>query len=303
LGENPTVQSVASIDLESGARRDLSSKGGFSAALAVGSLGGTAIESEALGVPRSVRVFSGYDERMIPSRAEAPGLEVTTRLLELKGVQRSYFAAVTLPKERSPGQTFPGLFYVYGGPMASTVDHRGSRMVLDQWLANCGFVVFRFDVRGTPRRGRDWERALDGDLYAVQLEDQVEAVPLLAAEVPELDASRVGVYGWSFGGYATAMAVMRAPDTFHAGVAGAPVIDWADYDTHYTERYLGVPANVLEDPAYLASDVTRYAKLLRRPLMVLHGTADDNVFFTHALKLSDALTRLGKPHALAPLSR
>lgn len=303
VGENPTVQRVMSIDLGTGEQTVLSPSSGFSYGLAVSDGGAVAVQSESLSAPRSVRVFSVHGERMIPSRAESSPLKSTTRILELNGAERSYYAAVTLPTERSPGEIFPGLFYVYGGPHASMVDERGSRMVLDQWLADSGFVVFRLDVRGTPRRGRDWERAIDGDFYRVQLDDQVEAVALLGATVPELDLTRVGVYGWSFGGYATAMAVMRAPETFHAGVAGAPVVDWADYDTHYTERYIGVPENAETDPSYRTSDVSTYASKLSRPLMVLHGTADDNVFFSHSLKLSDALTREGKPHALVPLSR
>src|SRR5690606_10765090 len=123
---------------------------------------------------------------------------------------------------------------------------------------------------------------------------------LLGARLPELDLDRVGIYGWSFGGYFSALAVMRAPEVYRVGVAGAPVADWLDYDTHYTERYLGLPE---ENPAgYERSSVLTWAKDLRRPLLIVHGTADDNVYFSHALKMSDALFRAGRDHDFLPLA-
>ena len=121
--------------------------------------------------------------------------------------------------------------------------------------------------------------------------------------MPELDISRVGIDGWSFGGYMAALAVLKRPDVFKAAVAGAPVVDWLDYDTHYTERYLGLPQEHPE--AYEKSSLLTYARDMgkpMRPLLLIHGTADDNVYFFHTLKLSDALFRAGKPHDLLPLS-
>ena len=115
-----------------------------------------------------------------------------------------------------------------------------------------------------------------------------------------MDENHVGMFGWSFGGYFSAMAAMRRPDVFAAGVAGAPVTDWRDYDTHYTERYLWTPEK--NPDGYDASDVLTYAKDLEVPLMIVHGTVDDNVYFTHALKMSDALFRAGKEHDFLPLS-
>ncbi|HEY0839048.1 MAG TPA: prolyl oligopeptidase family serine peptidase, partial [Vulgatibacter sp.] len=111
---------------------------------------------------------------------------------------------------------------------------------------------------------------------------------------------RVGIYGWSFGGYFSSLAVMKRPDVYQAAVAGAPVIDWLDYDTHYTERYLGLPE--AQPDSYESSSVLAFAKDLSRPLLLIHGTADDNVYFSHALRLSDALFRAGKPHEFLPLA-
>ncbi len=132
------------------------------------------------------------------------------------------------------------------------------------------------------------------------LEDQAHALELLGEKYRELDLGRVGVFGWSFGGYFSAMAVMRRPELFRVGVAGAPVVDWRDYDTHYTERYMDLPQNNPE--GYDAANVLTYVDDLSRPLLVIHGTADDNVYFTHSLKLADALFRAGKPFEFLPLA-
>jgi dipeptidyl-peptidase 4 len=121
----------------------------------------------------------------------------------------------------------------------------------------------------------------------------------LAAANPDLDTSRVAIRGWSFGGYLAALAVLRRPDVFHAAVAGAPVTDWRLYDTYYTERYLGVDASA---SAYDASSLIDDAPTLSRPLLIVHGLADDNVVAAHSLRLSSALLAAGRPHNVLPLS-
>jgi dipeptidyl-peptidase-4 len=182
---------------------------------------------------------------------------------------------------------------VYGGPGLQYVTLNPRGALLDQWYADHGFVVVRIDGRGTPGRGRAWERVIKDNLIDMPLNDQAEALRALARAHPELDLSRVGVYGWSFGGYFSAMAAMRRPDLFAAGVAGAPVCDWADYDTHYTERFLRTPQS--NEEGYRVSNVLTYTKDLRVPLFVVHGTADDNVYFMHSLKMTDSLFRAGRP--------
>jgi dipeptidyl-peptidase-4 len=156
------------------------------------------------------------------------------------------------------------------------------------------------DGRGTPGLGPEFERAVHGDLAAPVLEDQVDALHAVAAEHPDLDLTRVGIRGWSFGGYLAALAVLRRPDVFHAAVAGAPVTDWALYDTHYTERYLGRPDT--EPEAYRRSSMFGDAEKLERPLLLVHGLADDNVVVAHTLRLSSALLAAGRPHSVLPLS-
>ena len=170
---------------------------------------------------------------------------------------------------------------------------RGLRL-LPQWLADQGFIVAAVDNRGTGNRGRAWEQAVYGKFGSVPLEDQVAGLKALGDKFPEMDLERVGVYGWSFGGYLSALAVLRRPDVFKAAVAGAPVVDWLDYDTHYTERYLGLPDT--DAAAYKEASLLTYAADLSRPLLLVHGTADDNVYFRHTLKLTDAATELLVKH-------
>jgi dipeptidyl-peptidase-4 len=169
----------------------------------------------------------------------------------------------------------------------------------DQWMADQGYVVVRLDGRGTPWHGRDWERVIKGNFIDIALEDQIAGLRALASQYRELDLTRVGVTGWSFGGYFSAMAAIRRPDVFRCAVVGAPVITWENYDTHYTERYLGLPQNAPE--AYRVSDVTTYAAQASRPLLLIHGLTDDNVYFQHTLQLADALYLAGKPYELLPM--
>ena len=232
------------------------------------------------------------------SLAEIP--LVTPRVQFVAVGPRKYRAAILRPRSFRPGVRYPVIVNVYGGPHGQMVTRSRNPFLLPQWLADHGFVVVMLDGRGTPGRGRAWERAIKGNLIEVPLEDQVEGLRALGAVYPELDLSRVGIYGWSFGGYFSAMAIMRRPDVFRASVAGAPVVDWRDYDTHYTERYMGLPDD--NPGGYQAASVLTYADRLERPLLLVHGTADDNVYFLHSMKLCEALFRAGKPFEFLPLA-
>jgi len=203
------------------------------------------------------------------------------------------------PRDFDRLRRYPVIVSVYGGPGSQTVMASAQNYVVSQWLADHGFVVVSIDGRGTPGRGRAWERAIRGDLIEIPLHDQVEALQALGRRYPELDLTRVGMTGWSFGGYFTAMALERRPDIFSAGVAGAPVSDWLDYDTHYTERYMGLPDQNAK--GYESASALTWAKDLVRPLLILHGTADDNVYFVHSLKLCDALFQAGRSFEFVPL--
>lgn len=233
----------------------------------------------------------------LPSVALEPSLKCSREVLKLDGEPGSW-ASVIRPKDFVKGRKYPVILQVYGGPGHTAVSQ--SMALEPQWLANQGFLVVQLDGRGTPRRGRDWERAIRHDFATLIAADQVAGLKALAAKLPELDLARVGVEGWSFGGYLTALLTMTHGELFRSGVAGAPVVDWQDYDTHYTERYLGLPQ---ADPkAYQVASLLTYVPQAKSPLLLIHGTADDNVYFLHTLKLSDALFRAGKPHAVLPLS-
>jgi dipeptidyl-peptidase 4 len=233
----------------------------------------------------------------VRSVAHAPGLRPRPELL--RAGPRELRCALLLP-ERPPAGPLPVLLDPYGGPHHRQVLAARDRFLVSQWFADQGFAVLVADGRGTPGRGPAWERAVWRDLAGPVLDDQVEALTAVAAAHPRLDLSRVAIRGWSFGGYLAALAVLRRPDVFHAAVAGAPVTDWRLYDTHYSERYLGHPA--AEPDAYRRSSLLADAAKLERPLLLVHGLADDNVVAAHSLRLSALLLAAGRPHNLLPLT-
>ena len=235
----------------------------------------------------------------LPSVAEEPPFALNTETLKV-GDDPGFYAYIVRPHDFDKTKHYPVIDHVYGGPTHLQVqDAMGGRLI-DQWLADQGFIVAAVDNRGTPGRGRDWEKAVSKHFGSVPLEDQIAGLKALGKRYPEMDMDRVGVYGWSFGGYLSALAVLKAPDMFKAAVAGAPVVDWLDYDTHYTERYLGLPD--ADAAAYKEASLLTYAAELKRPLLLVHGTADDNVYFRHTLKLTNALFRAGKDFDLLPLA-
>jgi dipeptidyl-peptidase-4 len=210
--------------------------------------------------------------------------------------------AVLLPSSWSAGDgPLPVLLDPYGGPHFTRVRTAARAYLESQWWADQGFCVVVADGRGTPGTP-SWERTVRLDLATLPLEDQVAALHAVADELGPsvVDLDRVAIRGWSFGGYLSALAVLRRPDVFHAAVVGAPVTEWRLYDTAYTERYLGLPQEHPE--AYDGGSLVPFAGDLRRPLLLIHGLADDNVLAAHSLRLSSALLAAGRPHTFLPLS-
>jgi len=247
----------------------------------------------------AVRNYQGKVVGNLLSRAENPPFKPNVEFLKA-GEKNEFHSLIIRPRNFDPDIKYPVIVYVYGGPHHRVVSEQPNRYLIQQWIADHGFVVVMSDGRGTPGQGRDWERAIKHDVAAPALADQVQALRWLGNKYPELDMDRVGVYGWSFGGYMTAMMVMRHPELYKVGVSGAPVADWHDYDTHYTERYMGLPQKNAR--GYKEASVLTWAKQLIRPLLIIHGTVDDNVYFMHALKMSKALFDAGRPHNVLPLS-
>ena len=246
-----------------------------------------------------VAVLRG-DERIaeIDSYPLTPPLTPRPRLAALG--QRELRTALLFPTGHEPGSgKLPVLLDPYGGPHAQRVLASRNAYLGPQWLADQGFAVLIADGRGTPGRGPDWDREIAYDFAGATLDDQVDALHAAAARYPDLDLSTVAIRGWSYGGYLSALAVLRRPDVFHAAIAGAPVIDWQLYDTHYTERYLGHPD---EHPdVYARNSLIDDAPNLTRPLLLIHGLADDNVVVAHSVRLSAALVAAGRPHTLLPM--
>ncbi len=232
--------------------------------------------------------------------AASPGFTPSVTLLRTG--QRELATAVLFPADHEPGSTrLPVLMSPYGGPHGQLVRSSARMFLQPQWLADQGFAVVVADGRGTPGRGPAWEKAVRDEFATVTLDDQVDALAGVAQRYPDdVDTTRVGIIGWSYGGYLAALAVLRRPDVFHAAVAGAPVTDWRLYDTFYTERYLGHPE--AQPDVYDRNSLIGSAPQLTRPLLIVHGMVDDNVVVAHTLRLSSALLAAGRPHSVLPLT-
>lgn len=271
------------------------------------SSGHVAITSATLDTPATTSVFAPDGQRIaeLPSVAELPRVWPEPELMTVEVGGETFHAAVLKPRDFDASQQYPVIDSVYGGPTVTVVTANATAYLRDQWFADHGFIVVKIDNRGTPRRDRDWARAFkdgrgqNGDAISVIVNDQAAVLTALAAKVPQMDLERVGIFGWSYGGTASAAAVLLRPEVFKAAVAGAPVTDWRDYDTHYTERYLDTPQ--ANPQGYAQSDLVARAGELTRPLLLLHGSGDDNVYFLHSLKLADALFKAGRPFEFLPL--
>lgn len=202
--------------------------------------------------------------------------------------------------DENSGQKLPILFDPYGGPHAQRVIKAARPHIVSQWFADQGYLVVVADGPGTPGVSEDFEFAVYRDLVEPILDGQISALEYVIDTYPYANADSVGIRGWSFGGYLSALACIQRPDLFHAGVAGAPVTDWELYDTHYTERYLGTPHEFGE--AYKKANLVSQADKLKRPLMLIHGLSDDNVVPANSLKLSHELFINDIDHELVTVS-
>jgi dipeptidyl-peptidase-4 len=247
---------------------------------------------------RALVLRAGAELAEIRSHVESPVIDAHPTF----GIvgDREIRVAVFTPGGAEPSSPLPVIMDPYGGPHFAKVLNAYRATLEPQWLADQGFAVLVADGRGTPGRGIEWEHAVYRDFAGPVLDDQVDALHAAAERFGFLDLDRVGIRGWSFGGYLAAMAVLRRPDVFHAAVAGAPVTDQMLYDTAYTERYLGLPQE--EPDVYRRNSLIEDAPNLSRPLLLIHGLADDNVFVANTLRMSRALTEAGRPHSVVPLS-
>jgi len=245
----------------------------------------------------------GEDEPAVIYRTDDP------RVAEL-GLQPPRFVSITnrhgvtlqgmlyVPDEALFGKgPHPTIVDVYGGPHAQRVVNgwRSTANMRAQYLRSLGFLIFTLDNRGSANRGLEFESAIRWDMGHAEVDDQVDGVRWLV-EAGLADRERVGVYGWSYGGFMALMCLARAPETFHAAVAGAPVTAWDGYDTHYTERYMGLPEE--NAAGYQASSTMTHASRIKGKLLLIHGLIDENVHFRHTARLINALTRNRVPYEL-----
>ncbi|MFJ6718840.1 prolyl oligopeptidase family serine peptidase [Streptomyces sp. NPDC091259] len=292
---DPAEQQVCLLDPESGESTALADGPGVHTVLAsAGTLLLTGADTD--GMRRTVRTADGREfspvdlARALPHRV-APVLERVT--------EHRVPTAVVFPRGHVPGTRLPVLVDGYGGPGFQDVSAEPRRWQHRQWWADQGFAVVTVDNRGTPYVSPAHTHAMYRGFSDVTLEDQAAALQALGARHRDLDLSRVGVRGWSYGGYLAALAVLRRPDLFHAASAGAAPTDFRHYDTAYTERYLGLPQEHPE--VYERDSLIPDAPRLTRPLLLITGLADDNVHPSHTLRLSRALTDAGRPHRLLAL--
>jgi dipeptidyl-peptidase-4 len=239
---------------------------------------------------------AGSDPRIAELKLVPPAI---TEYRNRDGV--TLYGAYYAPRDKSLGDKSPLVVMVYGGPHVQRVANAWdlSADLLAQFLAERGFAVWKTDNRGSSRRGHAFESALNRDMGSVEVRDQVDGVRFVAASWPEVDTERVGVSGTSYGGYMTLRCMTEAPEVFRAGVSIAPVTDWDGYDTCYTERYMGTPAN--NPKGYKASSVLTRADRLQGALLIVHGLLDENVHFRHSARLINALVAAGKPFECLPL--
>ncbi len=232
-------------------------------------------------------VYREMDRRLIDEYEVLP-----TEIVTFKGSQGTlFYARLIKPANFYAGEKYPAIVMVYGGPGAQSVRDAWSGATWDQALAQRGFVIWQVDNRGSRGRGHAFEAPIYHRMGKIELADQLEGIHYLVGQ-GFVDPARIGIYGWSYGGYMTLYSLLNAPDVFRAGIAGAPVTNWRNYDTIYTERYLGLPSENAE--GYRASSAMEYAEKLKGKLLMVHNIEDDNVLFQNSMQMAEALERSGK---------
>jgi dipeptidyl-peptidase-4 len=305
-GAEPTEGTVMRVSLDAGGAAETRAAAPHGIATARFGMGHevSVVTRTSLTAWPSYTAEGGGIVRTVPAVSEAPSFLPQVEIASVGSEETR--VAIVRPRGFVNGKKYPVIDAAYAGPGHQVVTANAVRFARSQWMADSlQAILVAIDARGTPLRGRAWERAILNRPGDVALEGHVATLATLGAKIKEMDLAHVGVFGWSYGGYFAALAVLARPDIYKVAVSGAPVVDWRDYDTAYTERYLGVPG--ASNPAYDAASLVVRAKGRPdddhpgRPLLIIHGTADDNVYFLHSLKLVEALERAHRPFELMPL--
>ncbi len=303
MEKSPLERHVYEIRIDGFGLRRLSLENGWHEAVLSGSGGFFADTYSTITRPPSLRAMSIDGKQVIDIEANGspdvrkyalPAPEFLT--IQTDG-KVNLHAVMTKPSKFDPGKKYPVIMYVYGGPT--------SQVVLDQWgagggmarslwhrmMAERGYIVFAVDGHGTPGRGRDFQRGIHKELGTKELEHQLVGVAYLKS-LPFVDPEKIMIWGKSYGGFMTCVAMFRESTPFKLGISLAPVVDWTNYDTHYTERYLELPS--VNSDGYRKSSPLYFARLLNKRFLLVHGVADDNVHFQDSMLLVDALQRANR---------
>ncbi|MFZ0799108.1 MAG: DPP IV N-terminal domain-containing protein [Terriglobales bacterium] len=297
--EDPRQEKLFSVKLDGSGMQGISSEAGnYEASFADGGKHFVETHSATLTPPRiSVCATGGSCQKIWEGRSVADYEPIAPRPLEFKADDgTALYGYLILPRPADAGQKIPLIVHIYGGPAGQTVQDSwgGTNALYHQMLANEGYAIFSVDNRGTPNRGKKFSAATRLQSGPVELKDQLTALDQLYAQFPQLDRTRTGIWGWSNGGSMTLYALTHS-DRFKAGISVAPVTNWRDYDSIYTERYLGLP----KDNASAYDDsIVSAASSLHGSLLLVHGTSDDNVHFQNTIQMTDALIRAGKQFRL-----
>ncbi len=296
---DPRQEKVFSVKLDGSGVQSISpEEGNYTASFADDGKHYVETYSATLTPPRILLCAPGGNcYRIWESRSIAEYDFITPQPLEFKADDGTVlYGYLILPRSIDPSQKIPLIVHIYGGPAGQTAQNAwgGTNAVFHQVLASEGYAIFSVDNRGTPNRGKKFSAAIRSQFGGIELKDQLSALDQLYPQVPQLDPARTAIWGWSNGGSMTLYALTHS-NRFVAGISVAPVTNWRDYDSIYTERYLGLPK---DNPGAYDNSIVSAAANLHGSLLLAHGTSDDNVHFQNTIQMTDQLIRAGKQFQL-----
>jgi dipeptidyl-peptidase 4 len=296
---DPRQEKVFAVTLDASAVKSISPEdGNFTASFAEDGKHFVETYSATLTPPRILLCApAGNCYRIWESRSLADYDPIAPQPLEFKADDGTVlYGYLILPRQTDASQKVPLIVHIYGGPAGQTVQNAwgGTNALFHQMLAKEGFAIFSVDNRGTPNRGKKFSTATRLQFGGVELKDQLGALDQLYSQFPQLDRARTGIWGWSNGGSMTLYALTHS-NRFKAGISVAPVTNWRDYDSTYTERYLGL---LKDNPSGYDDSLVSAAYTLHGSLLLAHGTSDDNVHFQNTIQMTDALIKAGKQFRL-----
>jgi dipeptidyl-peptidase-4 len=296
--DSPTERQLYAVGLDGAAKQRLTRGAGTHTISMAANAGYYADDYSSLSTPRQRTFYKSDGTEVRPYRTENPASTndfeiLPTDIVQVKATDGTLlYARIIKPAGFQAGRKYPAVVVVYGGPGAQYVLNRWTGLTWDQVLAHKGFVVWQLDNRGSAGRGHPFESMLYHDMGEHELSDQKDGIQYLVSQ-GFVDSRRIGLYGWSYGGYMTLYTITHAPGLIKAAIAGAPVTSWRNYDTIYTERYMGLPEENKEGYKRSAA-VSGAAGLEGTKLLMIHNVEDDNVHFQNSIQMAEALEKAGK---------